>query len=267
MDFNRQAESYDERTGFPSEAIESIVNGLCELLTDASETVVLELGAGTGTLGLALAKKVARYIGMDKSSGMLSQAASSGSLPAEATMLVADVSEAWPVESGTVQCFFTSRALHLFDLDNVCNEVQRTADPAAAVFLVGRVEREPGSMHNILRKEMRRHLRDAGYVARDGNSAWQKLVAVMSEWNGELLPPHTVASWQRSRSPAQMLSAWENKPGLGGHSISSEEKTDILSRLCTWAKENWYNDFDKKCEINESYVLYGIKFQLSSHNE
>ena len=267
MDFDTQATSYNERVGFPDEAIDPIVMAICKMIPEAGEAVLLELGAGTGTLGIALAKQLGSYIGMDQSSAMLNQATSSGRFPPGVNMLVADASKPWPIESDLVQCFFTSRALHLFDLDNVCSELQRTADPVGAIFLVGRVERDRDSLHSVLRREMRRYLREAGYIARDGFRAWEQLATVLSEWNGKMLAPRTVASWQRSRSPAQMLSAWENKPGLGGLSIPDEEKTAILSRLRVWAEENWYNDFDKLCEINESYVLRGISFQTSSHNK
>ena len=267
MDFDKQATGYNKRAGFPDEAIAPIVTAICELIPDAGKAVLLELGAGTGTLGVALAKQVGRYIGMDQSGAMLKQATSSDGPAPEINMVVADASKPWPIESALVQCFFTSRALHLFDLDNVCSELQRTADPAAAIFLVGRVERDRDSLHSILRREMRRRLQEAGYIARDGQRAWQQMGAFLAQWNGQILPSRTVASWQRSRSPAQMLSAWESKPGLGGLSIPSEEKAALLSNLGLWAKKNWYNDFDKICEIKESYVLRGMTFQTSSHKE
>lgn len=265
MDFDKQATSYNARAGIPDEAIALVAAAIGELIPAADEAVLLELGAGTGTLGMALAKQVSDYIGMDQSSVMLDQAVSSTGYSPQLKMLVADISKPWPIKTASVQCFFTSRALHLFDLENVCAEVRRTADPEGATFLVGRVERDRESLHSVMRRQMRCYLQEAGYVARDGQRAWKKLAEKLAVWNGQILTPHTVASWQHSRSPAQMLSAWEGKSGLGGLSIFGEEKTAILSRLRLWAEEYWYNNFDKLCEINESYVLYGISFQTSSH--
>jgi ubiquinone/menaquinone biosynthesis C-methylase UbiE len=266
MDFDAQATAYNKRTGFPDEAIEPIVAAICDMAPEVGTAVLMELGAGTGTLGAALASRAGTYIGMDRSRAMLGQIASSGELSPGMNRLVGDASTTWPIQSGAVQCFFTSRALHLFDLDNVCSEVQRTADPAGAIFLVGRIERDPESPPAMLRREMRRHLREAGYQGRDGQRAWQQLETELCTWRGQTLPPRMVAQWQRCRSPAQMLSAWENKPGLAGLTLSPATKALILSQVRDWAI-NRYNDLDEPCEIQESYVLQGIAFKTSAGKE
>ena len=263
MDFDAQATTYNERTGFPDEAVAPIVAAICDMMPGIDEAVLLELGAGTGTLGVALSRQAGTYIGMDRSSAMLGQLVSSGGFPPGMRRLVADASASWPVQSGMVQGFFTSRALHLFDLDNVCAELHRTADPAGATFLAGRVERDRESIHGVLRREMRRHLREAGYLAHDGHRAWEQLEAVLCEWNGQTLQSRTVAKWQRCRSPAQMLAAWENKPGLAGLSLTREAKVSVLTRVRAWAK-NRYNNLDEPCEIQESYQLQGVTFQTSA---
>jgi hypothetical protein len=266
MDFDAQANGYNKRTGFPDEAVAPIVAAICDMVPGLGDGVLMELGAGTGTLGAALASRAGTYIGMDRSPAMLGQIASSaGQLPGM-HRLIGDASTTWPIQSGTVQCFFTSRALHLFDLDNVCSEVYRTADPAGATFLVGRVERDPASPQVMLRREMRRQLREAGYRAHDGQRAWEQLETVLCGWGGQLLPTRTAAQWRRHRSPAQMLSAWENKPGLAGLSLSGATKTLILSQVRDWAI-NRYNDPDEPCEIQESYVLQGISFKTSAHKK
>lgn len=266
MDFDAQASAYDKRTGFSDAAVGPIVVAICDLLPGVGEAVLMELGAGTGTLGAVLASKAGTYLGMDLSSAMLSQVATPAGLPPGMNRLVGDASTAWPVQSGVVQCFFTSRALHLFDLDNVCSELYRTADPAGATFLVGRVERDPDSLQTLLRREMRRHLREAGYQAHDGHRAWERLAAELREWHGQMLPPCTAVQWQRCRSPAQMLSAWEGKPGLAGLTLPARTKVSVLSRVRDWAI-NRYNDLDKPCEMQESYVLQGITFNTSAHKE
>lgn len=266
MDFDAQANAYNKRTGFPDAAIAPIVAAICDMAPDFGKAVLMELGAGTGTLGAALAKKAGTYIGMDRSSAMLSQIATCTEPSSEMHRLVGDASTTWPIQSDTVQCFFTSRALHLFDLDNVSSEVQRTADPDGSIFLVGRVERDPESPPSILRREMRRHLLEAGYQAHDGRRAWEQLEAMLCGRGGQRLLPHIAAQWRRYRSPAQMLSAWESKPGLAGLSLSRETKDIILSRVRDWVI-NSYNDPDESREIRESYVLQGISFKKSAHQE
>lgn len=266
MDFDAQANAYNKRTGFPVAAVDRIVEAVCDMAPGIGDAVLLELGAGTGTLGAALASRAGTYIGMDRSHAMLGQIAAAGGFPPRMNRLVGDASTAWPVQSGVVQCFFTSRALHLFDLDNVCSELYRTADPAGATFLVGRVERDPDSLQTLLRREMRRHLREAGYQAHDGHRAWERLAAELREWHGQMLPPRTAVQWQRCRSPAQMLSAWEGKPGLAGLTLPARTKVSVLSRVRDWAI-NRYNNLDKPCEMQESYVLQGITFNTSAHKE
>ena len=258
MDFDAQATTYNERTGFPDEAVAPIVAAICDMMPGIGEAVLLELGAGTGTLGAALSREAGTYVGLDRSGSMLQQLVSPGM-----SRLVADASATWPIQSGVVQGFFTSRALHLFDLDNVCAELYRTAVPAGATFLVGRVERDRESIQSVLRRKMRRHLQETGYQAHDGHRAWEQLEEVLCEWNGQTLQSRTVVQWQRCRSPAQMLAAWENKPGLAGLSLTREAKASVLTRVRDWAK-NRYNDLDEPCEIQESYQLQGITFQTSA---
>ena len=79
MDFDAQANAYNKRTGFPDAAVDPIVAAICEMAPGVGAGVLLELGAGTGTLGSALASRVGTYIGMDRSRAMRRYAPSRGS--------------------------------------------------------------------------------------------------------------------------------------------------------------------------------------------
>src|SRR5262245_6409789 len=69
--FDEQAGAFDQRAGMPASVSHAIATELVHLAQLGPGDVVLEVGAGTGQIGLALSQQSVSYVGFDLSIGML----------------------------------------------------------------------------------------------------------------------------------------------------------------------------------------------------
>ncbi|HSK81148.1 MAG TPA: class I SAM-dependent methyltransferase, partial [Thermoanaerobaculia bacterium] len=213
---------------------------------------------GTGEIGAALARR-GPYVGLDLSLGMLRvfHDRLSGTRR-EPLLAQADADRPWPVRSGWARIVFASRAAHLFAKGHLIAETLRVASPEGAVFGLGRVRRDPGSLRATLRREMRRLLAGHGIEGRGGERAREDLMAAFAEQGGEILPPRTAATWPVSERAGDSLASWRGKPGLAGTAVPEDVKRNVLDRLEEWAREK-YGDLDSIQEAAESYELTAVR--------
>jgi 16S rRNA A1518/A1519 N6-dimethyltransferase RsmA/KsgA/DIM1 with predicted DNA glycosylase/AP lyase activity len=64
--FDEQAESFDQRAGLPATVPNSIAKELVRLAQIGAGDVVLEVGAGTGQIGLALCQHPLYYVAISR---------------------------------------------------------------------------------------------------------------------------------------------------------------------------------------------------------
>ena len=257
--FDRQAAIYDARTGIPGGKRSEIVRSLAELSGLAAGDVVLELGAGTGQLGACMPALGVQYVGLDASAPMLAvfeQRRSERESPVR--LIHADVDAEWPVPSASVRAVFSSRAVHLFDLEHVVTETFRVALGPGAAFVLGRVQRDEHGVRSLLRKEMRVRLGAHGFAARDGNQGQRRVLDAFRARGAAPLGPLAAATWPVRTSAASVLGAWREKPGLGGCEPPADVKAAILADLERWAAAR-FGALDAPDETNETYVLEGVR--------
>ena len=217
--------------------------------------LVLELGAGTGEIGAALAARGRRYIGLDSSLGMLRVFHGRRS---RGLLIQADADRPWPVRAGCARILFSSRAAHLLSEDRLVDEALRVAHPGGAVFVLGRVRREPESVRASLRREMRRLLAGHGIEGRGGEEARKRLVMAFATRGGWRLPTRTAASWPVRERAADSLASWRSKPGLAGTAIPYDLQREVLDRLEAWARQTW-GDLETYRDATESYELTAVR--------
>lgn len=256
-----QAESYDQRVGFPETDSQGIVRAVLALAQPQPWDLILEVGAGTGMLGTWLARPPLRYVGLDLSRGMLAvfqrRLASRGDM---ALLLQADGNAPWPLASASVRVIFGSRALHWLDPDHVVRESVRVAHPEGAVCIVGRVERPANSVPAMLQRALQRVLRQHGFHAREGMRHQGELLSAYAQRAATALDPVVAARWTVTRTPWQSIEAWQSKPGLGGVDPPPEVKHAILQALCGWA-EATFGDLHREVACEEVYVLQGVRLR------
>ena len=124
--FDEQAESFDQRAGLPAGVADSIVREFLLLAQVGPGDVVLEVGAGTGQIGMALCQHPLHYVGFDVSVAMLDlfrRRCSGNTRPV--SLIEADGNSPWPAGDGSVRAVFSSRTVHLLDAGHVVVEFFR----------------------------------------------------------------------------------------------------------------------------------------------
>jgi ubiquinone/menaquinone biosynthesis C-methylase UbiE len=261
FEFDSQAESYDARTQLGAEtahAIATSVGGIGrETLGASGPLTILEVGAGTGEIGIWLARE-GEYTGFDVAGKMLEVFTRRLQEPAHAgvraRLHVADASDPWPVDEATIDVVFFSRVLHLLEPTHVVRELQRVAKPTSVVVLAGRTQRDRDSIGAELRRMMWTALEDRGYSPRRGERRVERFFEDLP--SASRIPRREVATLRIARSPRERLDAWRNKGGLGGLDLPADERERVLDEVERWAKEA-FSDLDAPETSVESYALEG----------
>jgi ubiquinone/menaquinone biosynthesis C-methylase UbiE len=257
--FDEQAGSFDQRAGLPASVCDSIAKEIVLLAELDPDDALLEVGAGTGQIGLALCRRPLRYTGFDASAAMLEvferRCRESGR---PASLIHADGNSRWPADDGSVNAVFSSRAIHLLAVEHVVEEVFRVAAPNQATLLLGRVQREKQSLRARLRQEMRERLRELGYASAEGRQKEREILDACICRGAAPLEQHFVVTWPVQQSAAQVLAFWREKSRLAGLDVPSDLKENVLSQVAVWAKDT-FGSLDAIHSTEEKYVLEGVR--------
>lgn len=255
MDFDKQAPSYDRRVGLPPMVAEKIAQAVINLPSELTHLNVLEIGAGTGEIGCEIARLVHSYVAIDNSPGMLKQFRQRcQEKKLSAKIIQADGNLHWPVEAGAVNLIFSSRALHLLNLEHIISELERLSLNAKLWLIVGKVQKAPGSIPDKMRKKMRQLLKQQGVSGRSGKRFKENLLQLLVGKGAEIRANIQVTTWEKAYAPVQSLASWRNKTGLAGVDITDETKTLILNQLEVWAKD-YYGDIHQSVPVQYSYEI------------
>ena len=256
--FDDQAATFDQRTGLPVEYCRAIAVAVIEIGRLAPSDLILEVGPGTGMISRWFNAQM-RYVGIDRSAGMLKQFQNrAGSDASNQLLVLTDANRSWPLAGGVARVIFSSRAMHQLDQEHAASEVFRVAAPDGATLIIGRVERDPESVRARMAKEMNNRLRAHGYEGHRGEQRNRKLFEFCRRRGAQILEPVTVATWKASASPRQSLDSWRAPRGLGGVPIPPDTKERILAELEVWANEA-LGGLDERLESEESYVLKPLR--------
>ena len=229
--FDPQAETFDRRAGLPAAAVEAVAAALSNW---TSQGRVLEIGAGTGQLGVAIADN-ALYFGMDLSLALLAVARRRSPLPSR--LLQANANHRWPFRDHSARVVFAARTAHLLDDEHFTTEVLRVVEPNGHLLL-GRIERAEGSARRILQRALRGMLAERGIEARQGGSGQRKTIDALIRRGASASPRVLAASWSAPERPLDILESWRSKPGLAGRALPHEVQHRVLDRLEAWAREH-----------------------------
>lgn len=258
--FDQQARAFDSRTGLTDPVAQEVAEAICSLAGTDRSAQILELGAGTGEIGVHLAALSSAYVGLDESQGMLKQFEKRLD-HREATRLVCgDANEAWPVPSGWADIVFGSRVFHLLHSDHLVKETVRTARKGRASFLLGRVVRDPDSVKSRMRARMRHLLGQRGLAPRQSNRQLEYLTSALSEF-GTRVEPTTAASWETASKPAESIQSWTDKSTMGGIVPPTKDKQLVLDQLREWAVDH-YGSLNTSIVSREHYVLEGVNLTI-----
>ncbi len=221
--------------------------------------LLLEIGAGTGQIGSEIARLHKCYVALDLSQPMLRVFRRRlESSPTPASLIVSDGTASWPIADHCVRAIFGSRSLHLLAADRLVQEFLRVADTRGAMLVAGRVHRDPRSVKARMRREMLRLLGARRNDSKNDEGQLRPLIEALLERGAVAFAPLVSARWTTAHSPADSLESWRSKPGLGGTDTPEPFKSEILSKLESWAREEFHS-LDTRIQSSEEYVLEGAR--------
>ena len=259
MTFDDQAKTFETRTGLSESTCRAIVKTALDLAEIKADAQVVEVGAGTGQIGQWFASKSVKYLGFDLSTAMLEEFRQHLDSQGEnINLLQGDANQEWPVEDGTAKLIFSSRTLHLLDLEHVVQESLRVAQPAGAVVMMGSVQRDKKGVKNQMRKQMQTLLAENTFQGRQKNKLIGQLIELFTQHGAKAIEPVEVSRWQVVSTPRQSLDSWRGKANLAGIELDDEIKHHVLDQLQAWA-EDTFGGLDQPIESDETYILQGVR--------
>src|SRR5262249_37031139 len=214
MWFDGQAEQFDESAGLDPAVGQGIAVAIRELSNGTAEAVLLDLGAGTGAIGLHFANLPGRYVGLDLSPTMLEIFQRKlAPWPGHMLLVQADSDRPWPIRDRALAGVFASRVVHHLQPEHFVQELLRVCR-VGGTLLLGRVLREPDSFPSRLLRYKQSLLAQYGIRTRAGGLAIQEIADRCCQRGGRALPATAVAQWTRTTTARRLLASWEKKPGL-----------------------------------------------------
>lgn len=257
LSYDEQAKDFDERVGLSEQAARQVAEAVLERGLSDPASRVLEIGAGTGELGLWLGTAHA-YTGIDTSQAMLDEFHKRLSRTAGHKLICADANGPWPAESGTVGLVFGSRVFHLLDVGHVAEEFLRVATPSGATLLTGKVKREKDSVKTLMRKKMRALLSDEGYTPRESERRREELFKRIVGRGGRPMAQLEAATWPTAHRPIDSINGWRGKASMGGVTPTRAVKESVLSKLTEWATAT-FGDLETALSTQETYIIEGVR--------
>lgn len=254
MRFDDQAATFEQRAGLPASVCGAVAERVLELAPPGAH--LLELGAGTGAIGVELLRRHPHYVALDASGPMLEQFRQRLEPAAWSKLLQADAAGPWPLPNGSVGLLLASRVLHFLPPEHVAAEAARVASADGLWLLIGRVRRDPESVRSRMRRQMRELLNDARISPRD--TMLPELMQRLNALGAEPLEERRVARWEVTQAPRDALTSWSAHDGLAGVSLPPREREHILERLRASALST-FGDLDIGMTSEEEYVLSGVR--------
>jgi ubiquinone/menaquinone biosynthesis C-methylase UbiE len=250
--FDQQAPSYDARVGLPESVGAAVAAGIMACAELQTGDLVLELGAGTGEIGMHLARVPVRYVGLDSSPAMLDVFRAKGAL-GSSSLIVADCNQPWPLPDGSAAVVFASRVIHLLDPEHITRETVRICR-SAGYLILGRVLRDPDSLKSRLRRRRQELLVEVAITPRQGEEGTRQVIERCLVAGGQSLGRRVVAEWTDATTPAQIIAGWETLSRMGSVLIDPVTRADILDELRHWGRAE-FGDLDRPEAFRERYAI------------
>ena len=261
MWFDGQAKQFDEWAGLEPSMGHAVVQAVLERTGAIADDLILDVGPGTGTIGVHFATVWCRYLGLDRSRPMLEVFRQKlGRCPGHMLLLVADGDRPWPIGDASVAGVFASRVVHHLHARHFTQEVFRVCRRGGCLLL-GRVSRAADALPSRLQRQKGALLAEHGVRSRAGGQAVRQVIEACAARGAAVLEPVAAGRWKRTASARQLLRAWDAKPhfnsSAGAQALSADARRAVVRTLTDWAGSE-FGDLDCPQEFAEEYTLEGV---------
>jgi ubiquinone/menaquinone biosynthesis C-methylase UbiE len=227
--FASVAPSFERHRALP-DGVPEAIRALVREAADASSPRVLDLGAGTGRIGIPFIAAGDDYVGVDLSFGMLSEFKRRAAECAAAPRLLQADGERLPFHDATfdaimlIQIFGGMRGWR-----RVLTEARRVLR-GAGVLVLGRTLAPPEGLDARMKQQLALLLDEIGAAAGRTNTRQDAQGWLEQQARGTRL---VAATWTASRTPRGFIE--RHRTGARFSALPQTVKEDAMRRLAAWA--------------------------------
>ncbi|WP_457638187.1 class I SAM-dependent methyltransferase [Oceanithermus sp.] len=256
LNFVRIAYAYDRTRYHPPEVSGKIATAIVAPVEERfSDPVFLELGVGTGRVGVPIVARGYRFVGVDVSPSMLEvMRYKIAGVGRKVKLVEADAREL-PFERGSFHAVIGVHIWHLFDdWQRALLEAFRVLTPGGFLFEGWDMTAAENEDWRIQEK-WREFLGEEGYELKRGRHQ-QRLAEVRKALEQLGLNPveEVVAEWVEERTPRQSLEILSERLYSFTWGIPEDIFKSSLEKLWEWARDT-YSDLDQAHAIPWRFVL------------
>ncbi|MEM7799443.1 MAG: class I SAM-dependent methyltransferase [Chloroflexota bacterium] len=253
----RVAGRYNRQRAHPKHVSEQIGRSIVDTVNEAvggdSGPSILEVGYGTGRIGIPVATSGGKVTGFDLSFEMMTNEVNRE----EATGAAVDLAQAdmhfFPFPNQTFDAVLCVHVLHLAqDWRKVFQEMRRSVK-LGGLFIRGSDWLDPESVLAKFRDELRAHVLRLMPNAMPP-AALVSTQEMQAEFAGLNPQTKTAAEWRSFVSPRERLNAIETKTDNESWFLPPPMHSAVLSHMQQWAAETW-NDLDEPLPVTRRFKL------------
>jgi ubiquinone/menaquinone biosynthesis C-methylase UbiE len=228
--FDSVAPTFDRHRALPDGVPEAIRTVVLEAV-DASSPRLLDLGAGTGRIGIPFVAAGDDYVGVDLSFGMLSEFKRRAADSAGASRLVQADGERLPFADASFDAIMLIQVFGgLRGWRRLLVEARRVLRGAGALVL-GRTLAPPDGLDARMKQQLSLLLDEIGAPADRTNTRQDAQGWLEQEARGTRL---VAATWTASRTPRGFIE--RHRTGARFSALPAPVKEEAMRRLAAWAK-------------------------------
>lgn len=253
--FDAVAPTFDHHRALPAGVADAVRAAVLGCVQPARPRL-LDLGAGSGRIGLAFVAAGDDYVGADLSSGMLAEFARRADVHGAVPRLVQADGGELPFRDATFDAVLLIQVFGgLAGWQAFIAETQRVLRPSGAI-IVGRTEMPSGGIDARLKQHLADILEELG-IARDRANTREAVTQWLTA-NADSHESVTAATWTARRTPRAFIE--RHGSGARFSALPAPIRTQALHQLGAWA-EGTFGSLDATRAEHHAFALQVFRFQ------